>query len=116
MKVRRGQVWYTELKDMGEKSSIQKGHRPVIVVSNDKNNQHSSVIQVISLTSSTTKATLPTHVRVKANNEWAKEDSLVLCEQIITIDKDELLTYEGDVDRYTMNKINRGMLIQLGIA
>ena len=51
MKVRRGQVWYTELKDMGEESSIQKGHRPVIVVSNNKNNKFSSVIQVVSLTS-----------------------------------------------------------------
>lgn len=115
MKVRRGQVWYTELKDMGEESSIQKGHRPVIVVSNNKNNKFSSVIQVVSLTSSKTKAVLPTHVKVKSNNIWAKEDSIVLCEQIISIDKESLLTYEGDVDYNTMDRINKGISIQLGM-
>lgn len=93
--VRKDEIW---LADLGEsKGSVQRGVRPVLIVSNDIGNKFSSVVSVVSITSSTTKKSIPTHVKLFAKDLGFKKDSIILCEQDCTIDKDLLIHKIADL-------------------
>lgn len=110
-KIRRGQIY---LVNLGKKNgSIQAGIRPVIVISNDINNKFSPTINVIPITSRL-KNNLPIHVNIGVI-EGLKYDSIVLVEQIVTMNKSELISLIGSCNRYKMLDIEKAMLLQNGI-
>ena len=112
--VTKGQVLWVDLPDV-ESGSVQKGRRPVVVISNNKGNQFSPVILVAPLTSKKKKH-LPTHVDVFASEtNGIKSDSTVLCEQLFTIDKNSILDSIGRVSEEVMTKINKALCISLAL-
>ena len=110
--VRRGDIFYA---DMGENvGSEQNGMRPVLVLQNDVGNEHSPTIIVAVLTSKVKKMYMPTHVYVGARFGLT-EESVVLTEQLSTIDRRRLRGYVGTVDRTTMRKVEQAIHISLGL-
>lgn len=110
--VRRGDIFYA---DMGENvGSEQNGMRPVLVLQNDVGNEHSPTIIVAVLTSKVKKMYMPTHVYVGARFGLT-EESVVLTEQLSTIDRRRLRGYVGSVDRPTMKKVEQAIQISLGL-
>lgn len=109
-----GEIYYANLP-IQPNSQIQQGIRPVIVVSNDKNNYYSTVVHVVPLTAKTTKHNLPTHVKV--NGFGLSKPSIALCEQIIPIDKCRIMEKVGFIDNPNVyNSIQKAMMIQLNIV
>lgn len=103
--VRQLDVWFV---DLGEQpGSIQRGLRPVVVISNDRSNQYSNFVMVSPISSQIQKAKLPTHVVLKTGECGVAKDSVAMFEQHISITKDQLkyklfelpLKYERDVER-----------------
>lgn len=88
--VKQFEIW---LADLGEDSrgSVQRGVRPVIIISNDKSNKFAPIVMVSPITSSSTKAKIPTHVSLKADEVGFIHDSVILFEQHLTIDKGQLI-------------------------
>lgn len=114
MQLKRGMIVFADLGS--NKGSIQSGKRPVLICSNDMNNKYSSVLSVIPLTSKMSKRPLPTHVELNnENTPCLKFKSIALCEQIITLQKDSIEYIIGNVSEEMMNKINRAVMIQLGL-
>lgn len=108
LKCKRGQIYYADLSPVV--GSEQGGMRPVVIIQNDVGNIYSPTTIVAAVTSAQTKAKLPTHVRLPLY-----KDSMVLLEQMRTIDKRRLKTYMGEVDEDTMKKINQAIAISLGV-
>lgn len=110
--IARGQIWLVQLQGSG---SVQNSLRPCTVISNKMNNLYSPTVCVVPLTSRV-KRMLPTHVFLENTSESGlKRESIILCEQIQTVDKSQLVSYIGEVDERTMNKIESAIMIQLGI-
>lgn len=107
--IKRGQIWYVDMGSTYE-GSIQGGKRPVVIVSNNKGNYYSPILLVVPITSSITKHELPTHVEIQL-----KVPSTVLCEQIFTINKDDLISYEGIATDKEIEEINKALAIAIGI-
>lgn len=117
MRIKRGDVLYV---DLGEhiNDCIQGGKRPVVVVSNNKNNRYSSVFSVVPLTTKIfEKKTLPTHVFIStAENVGIRKESLALCEQITSISFSKIIEVNcGHVSDAVMEKITKAILIQVGV-
>ena len=112
MEVIRGDVFFAELDPVI--GSEQGGTRPVVVIQNDTGNKFSPTI-VAAITSKDNKHSLPTHERVQANNGGLFLNSVVMLEQIRTIDKARLRSKIGHLDEETMLKIEEAMQISLGI-
>lgn len=109
-KINRGDIIF--IKDLNTAiGSEQHGGRPAIVVSNDKCNEHSPVIEVVYLTTAQKKSRQPTHVEVSES----RRPSTALCEAVYSIDKRRLAKLIGMASRNTMEKIDRALLISLGI-
>lgn len=106
-KIKRGNVFIADLDPTV--GSEQYGRRPVVILSNDLNNKYSSTILVAPLTKILKKTKLPTHIMIR-KNYFLKYDSLILLEQIRTIDKSRLVSYKGKVDSSTLEKINNGLI------
>ncbi|WP_057578339.1 type II toxin-antitoxin system PemK/MazF family toxin [Paraclostridium sordellii] len=103
-KILRGCIYYADLEE--GKGSEQSGKRPVIIIQNDFGNSHSPTTIIAVITSQTNKRKLPTHIPLsKENFKFLDKDSIVMCEQIRTIDKSRLIEYKGKVDDYTMMEI-----------
>lgn len=113
--IKRGEIYLVNLNNFNNNNSIQTGLRPVLVVSNDINNRHSTNITVVPLTSKLSKKQIPTHIFVGVKDGLIK-DSLILCEQIMTITKDMLHKKLINLTNDKMKEVNRGLDIQLGIA
>ena len=109
--VKRGEVWYADMSPVI--GSEQGGIRPVLILQNDIGNKHSPTTIVAAITSRQTKAKLPTHVDVSV--EGLTKDSIVLLEQIRTIDKNRLTEYVGRLDKETMGKVDKAIVISFGI-
>lgn len=110
-RIKKGNIYYANLDPVV--GSEQGGNRPVVVVSNNIGNSHSPTIMVAPITSSdNNKNDLPTHVEIK---EKLKNDSIILTEQIRSIDKTRLKEVKGRVNRKTELKIDEALIIAFGI-
>jgi len=114
MNIRRGEIFYAELNPVV--GSEQGGTRPVLVIQNDIGNQFSPTTIVAAITSQISKAKLPTHVEVKAKKSGLEKDSVILTEQIRTIDKSRLKEKVAVLDEETMMKVNEAIEISLGLT
>ena len=113
MLIRRGDIYYADLRPVV--GSEQGGVRPVLVIQNDAGNRHSPTVIVAAITSRMNKAKLPTHVEVSAERYGIVKDSVILLEQVRTIDKsrlrEKICHLESDIQR----KIDRALLISLSL-
>ncbi len=114
MVVKRGDIFYADLSPVV--GSEQGGVRPVLVVQNDIGNKYSPTVIVAAVTSQINKAKLPTHVEISANDFGLAKDSVILLEQIRTLDKRRLREKIGKLDMPLMNRVNHALIISLGIA
>ena len=112
MKVKRGAIFYADLSPVV--GSEQGGVRPVLVVQNDVGNKYSPTVIIAAITSQMNKVKLPTHVEVSADFGLPK-NSVVLLEQIRTIDKKRLREKVGYTDEFFMKKVNEALLRSVGV-
>lgn len=111
--IKRGDIYHANL-DNGI-GSEQKGGRPVLIISNDMGNYYSRTVIAAVITSSIeSKSNLPTHFFIKTQQRLMR-DSIVLLEQIKTIDKIRLSNYLGTLDNETMVKINDALAVSVGL-
>jgi len=113
MNVRRGEVYYAELNPVV--GSEQGGTRPVLIIQNDIGNQYSPTTVVAAITSQIQKAKLPTHVEIDYKRGGLEKDSVILLEQIRTIDKSRLKKKVALLDDEIMKKVNHALEISLGL-
>ncbi len=114
MQVRRGDIFYADLSPVV--GSEQGGTRPVLILQNDIGNQYSPTTIVAAITSKIAKAKLPTHVEMPAGPGGLEKDSVILLEQIRTIDKSRLMEKVTSLSRETMLKVNHAVEISLGLV
>lgn len=113
MIVHRGDIYYADLSPVV--GSEQGGVRPVLIVQNDVGNKFSPTVIAAAITSQHDKANLPTHIEVDARGSGLMKDSVVLLEQVRTIDKHRLKEKMGRLDRDSMSKVNQAISISLGL-
>lgn len=111
--VRRGDIYYADLSPVV--GSEQGGVRPVLIVQNDVGNRYSPTVIAAAITSQTGKARLPTHIEVHTDSGLAKS-SIVLLEQIRTLDKRRLKDRMGHLDDETMTLVNDALSVSFGLA
>jgi len=112
--VKRGELYFADLSPVV--GSEQGGVRPVLVVQNDIGNKYSPTIIAAAITSKLDKAKLPTHIELSKQDYFGLEkDSVVLLEQIRTIDKTRLKEKIGELSELKMSQVNRAMMISLGV-
>lgn len=111
--IKRGDIFYADLSPVV--GSEQGGTRPVLIVQNDIGNQYSPTTIVAAITSQVSKAKLPTHVELDCEACGLEKDSIVLAEQIRTIDKKRLQEKVSSLDPAIMNKVNEALVISLGL-
>ena len=96
--------------------SEQGGIRPVVIIQNDLGNKYSPTVIAAAITSQTNKTKLPTHIEIQGNTKGLKNDSVILTEQIRTIDKSRLKEKIGHIDDIKiMNKINNALGVSFGL-
>ena len=111
--VKRGDIYYADLSPVV--GSEQGGMRPVLIVQNDTGNKHSPTVIAAAITSQTGKAKLPTHIELNAQSVGLSRDSVILLEQIRTIDKSRLRERMGRLDDKTMNKVDSAIAVSFGL-
>ena len=109
--MRRGDVYYADLRPVI--GSEQGGIRPVLIVQNDVGNKHSPTVICAAITSKMNKAKLPTHIELDSHRYEMVKDSVVLLEQLRTIDKKRLKDKVCHLDQDIMEKVNRSLLVSL---
>lgn len=110
--IKRGELYYADLSPVV--GSEQGGVRPVLVVQNDVGNKYSPTVIAAAVTSQMGKAKLPTHIQIAAGDYGLPKDSVVLLEQIRTIDKRRLRERIGELPVSLMKKVNDALMISLG--
>jgi len=113
LQVRRGDIFYADLSPVI--GSEQGGVRPVLIVQNDVGNKYSPTVICAAITSQINKAKLPTHIEIESVSSTLVKDSVILLEQIRTIDKKRLREKICRVDDKMMKRINRAIMISLGL-
>ena len=113
MTVKRGDIYYADLSPVV--GSEQGGIRPVLIVQNDVGNRFSPTVIAAAITSQRYKTNLPTHIRVNADGCGLAKDSIVLLEQVRTLDKKRLKEKMGTLDGDDMGRVNRALSVSLGI-
>lgn len=111
--VRRGEIYYADLSPVV--GSEQGGVRPVLIVQNDIGNKYSPTVIVAAITSQINKAKLPTHIEISAAEYGLPKDSVILLEQIRTIDKKRLKEKIGYLSPEIMEKVNEALQISFGL-
>ena len=111
--VKRGDIFYADLSPVV--GSEQGGTRPVLIVQNDTGNKHSPTVIAAAITSQTNKAKLPTHIELSGRSVGLTKDSVVLLEQIRTIDKRRLREHMGHVDESMMNQVDAAIAVSFGL-
>lgn len=109
--IKRGELYYADLSPVV--GSEQGGIRPVLIVQNDIGNKYSPTIIAAAITSQMTKAKLPTHIELDTTCGLPK-DSIILTEQLRTLDKQRLRDKIGTLDNKAMEKVNNALLVSLG--
>ena len=112
MNIKRGELYYADLSPVV--GSEQGGIRPVLVVQNDVGNKYSPTVIAAAVTSKINKAKLPTHIELPSNTYGLQKDSVILLEQIRTLDKRRLKERIGELNEITMTRVNKAILISLG--
>ena len=112
MNIKRGDVFSADLSPVI--GSEQGGLRPVLIIQNDVGNKYSPTVIIAAITSQINKAKLPTHIELAADKYGLPKDSVVLLEQVRTLDKRRLKEKIGVVDDFKMKKIDNALLISLG--
>ena len=113
MNIRRGDIYYADLSPVI--GSEQGGLRPVLIVQNDVGNKHSPTVIAAAITSKMGKARLPTHIDIPGHDAGLAKDSVVLLEQVRTIDKKRLKEKMGHLDEPTMNSVNNAIQVSFGL-
>lgn len=113
MTVKRGDIYYADLSPVV--GSEQGGVRPVLIVQNDVGNRFSPTVIAAAITSQRDKTNLPTHIEVDARNCGLSKDSIVLLEQVRTIDKRRLREKMGALDGGDMGKVNEALSVSFGL-
>ena len=114
MSVKRGEIYYADLSPVV--GSEQGGIRPVLIVQNDVGNRHSPTVIAAAITSRLDKAKLPTHISLEAASCGLTKDSIVLLEQIRTIDKRRLKDRMGAIDKASMQRVDNALSISFGLT
>lgn len=114
MIVKRGDIFYADLSPVI--GSEQGGVRPVLVIQNDVGNRYSPTIIITAITSQINKAKLPTHVEITGQSYGLPKDSVVLAEQVRTIDKKRLREKIGRFDKQMMKSVDQALKISLGLV
>ncbi len=114
MIVKRGDIYYADLSPVI--GSEQGGVRPVLVVQNDVGNRYSPTVIAAAITSQINKAKMPTHIEIDAQDYGLARDSVVLLEQVRTIDKKRLKEKIGHLDAFMMDRVNTALEISFGLS
>lgn len=114
MEIKRGDIVLADLSPVI--GSEQGGMRPVLVIQNNIGNKYSTTVIVAAITAQITKSKLPTHIEIKNGNYGLTRNSVVLLEQIRTIDKKRLSQKIGHIDDDLIDKVNSGLFISLGLC
>lgn len=114
MVIKRGDIYYADLSPVV--GSEQGGVRPVLIIQNDIGNKYSPTVIATAITSQINKAKMPTHIELDANEYGLSKDSVVLAEQIRTIDKKRLKEKIGHLDDRLMTKVNEALEISFGLV
>ena len=112
--VRRGDIFYADLSPVV--GSEQGGVRPVLIIQNDMGNRHSPTVIAAAITSQMNKAKLPTHIELVGQDCGLTKDSIVLLEQIRTLDKRRLREKMGHLDHTVMEKVNGAISVSFGLV
>lgn len=113
MVIRRGDIFYADLRPVT--GSEQGGVRPVLILQNDMGNRHSPTVICAAITSRMNKAKLPTHVELTAGRSAMARDSVILLEQLRTIDKQRLREWVGRIDGELQRKVDKALRISLDL-
>lgn len=111
--VKRGDIYYADLSPVI--GSEQGGVRPVLIVQNDIGNRYSPTVIVAAITSQINKAKLPTHIEISSDEYGLNKDSVILLEQVRTIDKRRLKEKIGHISDELMEKVSEGLNISFGL-
>lgn len=114
MSVKRGEIYYADLSPVV--GSEQGGVRPVLIVQNDVGNKHSPTVIAAAITSQKDKNNLPTHIEINAEKCGLSKNSIVLLEQIRTIDKKRLKEKTGELDENSMSNVNSALSVSFGLG
>ena len=112
--MRRGDVYYADLRPVV--GSEQGGIRPVLIIQNDVGNRYSPTVIAAAITSKMGKSKLPTHIDIPGVNAGLSKDSVILLEQVRTIDKKRLKEKMGHLDESTMNHVNTAIQVSFGLG
>lgn len=113
MTIKRGEIYYADLNPVV--GSEQGGLRPVLILQNDIGNKYSPTVIVAAVTSQLTKAKIPTHIALDAMDYGLPKESVILLEQIRTLDKQRLKEHISTLPEELMQRVNQAILISLGI-
>ena len=111
--IRRGDIYYADLSPVV--GSEQGGIRPVLIIQNDVGNRHSPTVIAAAITSQINKARLPTHIELGARSYGLTKDSVILLEQIRTIDKRRLKERMGRLDERLMQRVDDAIAVSFGL-
>ena len=111
--VKRGDIFYADLSPVV--GSEQGGTRPVLIIQNDTGNRHSPTVIAAAITSQKDKTKLPTHIQLRSEGSGLARDSIVLLEQIRTLDKRRLKEHMGRLDEQSMSRIDQALQISFGL-
>ena len=111
--VKRGEIYYADLSPVV--GSEQGGVRPVLIVQNDTGNRHSPTVIAAAITSRLDKAKLPTHIALNGQSAGLNRDSIILLEQIRTLDKSRLRERMGRLDAGTMSAVDNALAVSFGL-
>ena len=114
MTVKRGEIYYADLSPVV--GSEQGGVRPVLIVQNDVGNRYSPTVIAAAITSQKEKSKLPTHIDIGSNGSGLARDSVVLLEQIRTIDKKRLKERMGMLDDGSMYRVDNALSVSFGLS
>ena len=112
--IKRGDIYYADLSPVV--GSEQGGMRPVLIVQNDTGNKHSPTVIAAAITSQTGKAKLPTHIELSGRSVGLSRDSVILLEQIRTIDKKRLREHMGHLDEQQMMMVDDAIAVSFGLG
>ncbi len=113
MNVKRGEIYYADLSPVI--GSEQGGIRPVLIVQNDMGNKYSPTVIAAAITSQCDKAKLPTHIEIEGKQCGLSKNSVVLLEQVRTIDKQRLKEKTGELDQSRMNCVDNAISVSFGL-